>query len=383
MIVTCEQCQTRFRIPDEKVTPKGVRVRCTRCQHTFRVAKPFEAAAVQQGASDPDPFAFFKEAESPAEVPAFSAAPPSEPEPEPEPHPQPESQPEESPSFDELFGDAASVSAHPPPLPQQESQPVEEDPFAAMGDGSFEPAPVGGSASPSFDDLAEASSDAHGAGGDFLADVPEASAVRPPLPPELSPPPPSEGRPPRRLFAKSVADQRGGNSDSAAPKLGWGGRIFRGVAGIAVISLLGGLAFLLMRGGQWTSEGNVDARVVELTNGLYETRAGKPVFFVRGDVENRGSSAQTLRVRVELLDGKSVVRTAETRAGALPTPEELHDVASTTDAEALFLRLVKEARTVDVGKSAPFLVAWFDYPPEITTLRLRVKVERDEHARVP
>src|SRR5581483_4099363 len=37
MIVKCEQCQTRFKIPDDKVTEKGVKVRCTKCQHTFRV----------------------------------------------------------------------------------------------------------------------------------------------------------------------------------------------------------------------------------------------------------------------------------------------------------------------------------------------------------
>ena len=44
MIVKCDQCQTRFKIPDEKVTSKGVKVRCTKCQHTFRVKRPEEGA---------------------------------------------------------------------------------------------------------------------------------------------------------------------------------------------------------------------------------------------------------------------------------------------------------------------------------------------------
>ena len=39
MIVKCEQCQTRFKIPDEKVTDKGVKVRCNKCGHTFRVTR--------------------------------------------------------------------------------------------------------------------------------------------------------------------------------------------------------------------------------------------------------------------------------------------------------------------------------------------------------
>ena len=54
MIVTCPQCQTRFRIPDERVTAKGVKVRCTRCRHTFRVSRPAEP--VETAA---DPFAQF------------------------------------------------------------------------------------------------------------------------------------------------------------------------------------------------------------------------------------------------------------------------------------------------------------------------------------
>src|SRR5690349_12990982 len=51
MIVKCEQCQTRFKIPDEKVTDKGVKVRCTKCGHTFRVTR--ESAASPSGTSLP------------------------------------------------------------------------------------------------------------------------------------------------------------------------------------------------------------------------------------------------------------------------------------------------------------------------------------------
>ena len=43
MIVKCEQCQSRFKIPDHKVTEKGVKVRCTKCQHTFRVTREPQA----------------------------------------------------------------------------------------------------------------------------------------------------------------------------------------------------------------------------------------------------------------------------------------------------------------------------------------------------
>src|SRR5688572_192226 len=46
MIVKCDQCQTRFKIPDEKVTEKGVKVRCTKCQHTFRVKRTADGTAM-------------------------------------------------------------------------------------------------------------------------------------------------------------------------------------------------------------------------------------------------------------------------------------------------------------------------------------------------
>ena len=56
MIVKCEQCQTRFKIPDEKVSEKGVKVRCTKCQNTFRVTRPPASA---EPAAAADPFAGF------------------------------------------------------------------------------------------------------------------------------------------------------------------------------------------------------------------------------------------------------------------------------------------------------------------------------------
>ncbi|NOK21067.1 zinc-ribbon domain-containing protein [Corallococcus carmarthensis] len=70
MIVQCEQCQTRFKIPDEKVTEKGVKVRCTKCQNTFRVAREPAPAlsapppAVPTG-EQADPFQAFGEAPEP------------------------------------------------------------------------------------------------------------------------------------------------------------------------------------------------------------------------------------------------------------------------------------------------------------------------------
>lgn len=40
MIVQCEHCQTKYRIADEKVKGKGVKVRCAKCEHVFTVTPP-------------------------------------------------------------------------------------------------------------------------------------------------------------------------------------------------------------------------------------------------------------------------------------------------------------------------------------------------------
>jgi predicted Zn finger-like uncharacterized protein len=49
VIITCEKCETRFKLDDARISADGVKVRCSRCKHAFRVA-PLQAP----GASDAD-----------------------------------------------------------------------------------------------------------------------------------------------------------------------------------------------------------------------------------------------------------------------------------------------------------------------------------------
>jgi len=39
MIIKCDNCSTKFRLDDSRITEQGVRVRCSRCSHTFIVRK--------------------------------------------------------------------------------------------------------------------------------------------------------------------------------------------------------------------------------------------------------------------------------------------------------------------------------------------------------
>jgi len=44
MVIQCEQCRTKFRLDDEKVSERGVKVRCAKCRHVFTVRKEQEPA---------------------------------------------------------------------------------------------------------------------------------------------------------------------------------------------------------------------------------------------------------------------------------------------------------------------------------------------------
>src|SRR5262249_38818097 len=53
VIIACKQCHTRFKVPDKKVTARGLKVRCSRCGHAFRI---YPGSATDRGA-DPAPAA--------------------------------------------------------------------------------------------------------------------------------------------------------------------------------------------------------------------------------------------------------------------------------------------------------------------------------------
>lgn len=51
MLVTCEKCSSRYQLADDKLKTTGTKVRCPRCQHTFRVF----AASAEPAAPVPKP----------------------------------------------------------------------------------------------------------------------------------------------------------------------------------------------------------------------------------------------------------------------------------------------------------------------------------------
>lgn len=515
MIVKCEQCQTRFRIPDEKVTEKGVKVRCTKCHNTFRVKRAAGEAASEAVAEVPS-------------APAPSLKPPeSSPLPEPAPQVRFDASPEPPPSFDpapasspgfdfsappdlppdpgaaqagfeppmpepsaagfqppELSFEAPpapaspSSSFHPPevsfdaPAPQAPALPTDPgdggfdfgappapaaaasdllptgaggdftDPFfseragappepepaavpplvvgsetdllepsggqrasssqpAAEPDpfGDLTPAPAAASAQEAdpFGDLAAASSSIPAPAAELgapapmggveasvearndLFDLKAAPPAQRPTPVEASPAPATPSRAPEQHAppaATVAAPKQGGKRHRS----GLGQRLLANafgalllVAALVLVALGSNEGRLELSSGlQPMFAGPRDLAVVDVSNGLYDTVAGRPVFYVRGAVENRTQKAAKVKLRAEIVEGDALVRSGETFAGAALSPEQLHRLASSEEVDRLAAESGAAAVEVRPGERAPFIVVFYEYPPDLSGFGIRV-----------
>lgn len=428
MIVQCDQCQARFKIPDEKVSDK-VRVRCPKCQHTFRLqpqaspeADPFARFAPQGPPATPapkfDPFAGLdlgtsappaaedddvfamktRVASSPTPAPAEPPPMPQVARPSPElarPLPRPQS-PAAAPSGvdadpdilddDAAFGDdftSVGRAATPAPelladVPPPSPEPASSVNQAELDDGEPSRAP-----------------EAEENWRSTLFEMPE-PAPKPPPTPTPKPPPrtsrPLPARSPRPVRRPSGRPENVG----LAPPQGPLRKVVGALVNVVVAAVL--LLFSAAAGVVYLNEGKLDASVfsperlralfaaprdlvaVDVSNGLYDTQLGRAVFFVRGEVENRSPRPGKVKVRAELLEDGQLVRAAEGFAGAIATPEELHAIGSASDVEALHARLARSAAEIRPGARSPFLLAFYEYPPDLGGLRLRLVVTPAEGA---
>ncbi len=491
MIVKCEQCQTRFKIPDEKVTEKGVKVRCTKCQHTFRVKRDgtssptgqFPAAAPTQrvpAVSRPpdDPFAKFGAAsddglgeatrpgmyalgveasrnagplqpsfaaqmdlpaqvfEQPTRVGTLPPAPPGRRPLQDAPLPPPSSpfdfaaalgsgDAQPPPAFDfAIPAPPVAPEPYPPPAPPPRhagppARAPAHDPFASLeigeatqpagamltqpevpsvfgpgGDDFFAPTddspppPRKESIRPDALGLSEESEVE--ADTSQRASLFEMPAVQPSRPPEAFGPAETETSVPVAKL-KLVSVPAGGTlaaeqSLPPRPKRKLGGLIIN----VAIASVMVALLTVIVT--VYLSEGKVELAsfsperlkatfssptewvALDISNGLYDTRTGRAVFFVRGEVKNRSARATRAKVRAEILDGSTSIRHAEVWIGAAPTPEDLYGIAVADDVEHLVEKLGKSAAEVMPGEKRSFLIPFYEYPPDLKGFRVKVSV---------
>jgi predicted Zn finger-like uncharacterized protein len=167
VIITCEKCETRFRLQDERIPEKGTQVRCSRCATSFFVPHPSHAsqeASPLQASSVP---VESQEAEAPAveetpptlETPEISAAPES-PVVQEAPPEEEEIVPEESPAEeDDFFGGSS------PELGLNPNEEHEEKPDDEFSDEDMD----------GFDDLMEEGADALEMEMNSVSDTPPAA----------------------------------------------------------------------------------------------------------------------------------------------------------------------------------------------------------------
>jgi hypothetical protein len=164
--------------------------------------------------------------------------------------------------------------------------------------------------------------------------------------------------------------------------------LVRRLAGVAAQLVVGAVLVvgLVALGSAWLNEGRMDPREMlspshrplvakELSNGLYATQDGHNLFYVRGEVENRGTAPIRVKAQVAIHDGDQRVKSAEGLAGAVPTPEELYSLRKPADADALRTRLDAAAKEVAPGARAPFVVLFYEYPSDLKGFRLEVTLE--------
>src|SRR5512142_1606624 len=189
MIVTCSRCQARFRVADEKVGPRGAKVRCSRCQNVFAVYP-------QAGAAPRPPVPFDLDL-TPGLPKSRPARPPAAPAPDPFGVGPAAGAPAASPDPDPFAAAGLHALSAEPPHPDDPfaraaglyGPPATDDPFAASAPGSGDPFGAG----PAADGVSVAPPAGAGAGNLPLTDLAQllgapgssspGSAPRAPAPP--------------------------------------------------------------------------------------------------------------------------------------------------------------------------------------------------------
>ncbi len=390
MVVQCPTCQSKFRIADDKVTEKGVRVRCTSCRNVFQVRRPGAAGAdagpgpgetmdlssLSATAPVARPGSQKKAATARPTTDKLAAARAASSRPAPV---RSANGAAARLDVDDLFGMAELTGDAPPPAPPA-AKPAPAKAAASFDDLDLEldDRPRAPPAPPDLED--DEPAPAAKTNGAAVADDPfddlslaEPAPKKPEPPP---PPPPRREKPPTGPVRVAAPPPQPVEVPFAKVVLS---SALTGLvaAALAVVALLvfalsneGAAAWLGLRAAG-------DLVATRVVSGLYDTVAGKPVFYVRGRVENRSTRAHgPVRVTAELI-GDGPEAKAEAIAGAEPSPEDVWGLRNAGDAEKLgrALETASVERRVQPGASLPFFALFADPPADLSRHRLNVRVE--------
>jgi predicted Zn finger-like uncharacterized protein len=161
MIVECGECSTKFKIADEKITSRGVKVRCSKCKHLFVVKKGGKTEQIEKPAktkekkkpAKPKPAVAEPIVDGPTmkvprpdgvgipesvfKAPTKVTAPPPPPPPPPPGKSPPKISAADSTELDDIFSRPTKVGPTPPPVADQKKFPVPPPPLAGDGGKSL------------------------------------------------------------------------------------------------------------------------------------------------------------------------------------------------------------------------------------------------------
>jgi predicted Zn finger-like uncharacterized protein len=462
VVVQCDSCQSKFRIADEKVTDRGVRVRCTSCKNVFQVRKA--GAAGSDGTPGPGSTmdlsslgaaAIARSGSNGTGKPSGAARPASPVKPstgpvKPSTGPVKPSTGPVKPSTGPVKPKTGPVKPKTGPVRAAAQEPAALDvddlfgmaeltgdaPLSGSLDPAVPPPPAPSSAPPPAAPAKPAQAKAPEM-IDLQFDLDEPpKAARPPPPPPPDPPPAArselldpampaagsagsasfalddpfaqpalaDGGQPAVAIQKALLDEplarpepRPKSEPVARPSAAAQARTrtpdieiapLRAIVASALTGVLGAALALVVvvvsslsddAGGGWLGFGSA-AEVVAtgVVSGLYDTAGGKPVFYVRGRVENRTRKARgPVRVTAELVADGSPEARGEAIAGSEPTPEDVWSVRSPADADRLSrtLQSARVDRKVAPGASLPFFALISEPPPDLQKHRLKIRIE--------
>jgi predicted Zn finger-like uncharacterized protein len=346
VVVQCPNCQSRFRVADEKVSERGVRVRCSACRTVFAVRKSPDANAARSEK---------KRAAGPLPTPPLATRTSSAAKSAPEVLSDESASAANRLAADDLFGMSELTGESPPPrVPTPAPQTGESAvlgrlsaPFVTGSPASsFTPATVAPKApepepplqAPAPDPTPEPPAPKKVEELDLFADlsltVPgmAAAAATAAASADTSAPITKTPRRVERAKAPAPISVRSPAEEVAAPPR----RVLvaSALTGVVIAALV--LAVLRIPS---ISEGVVpawlslaassDLVATRIRSGVYDTSTGKPVFFVRGKIENRGKSIRgPVRIVAELVGRSGVDARAEAVAGIEPSAEDVYALRS-------------------------------------------------------
>ena len=285
------------------------------------------------------------------------------------------------------------------------------DPFAAA-EPAFSPTATGRQRIGSSEDFLTQTDTSHQViapsdTGRQLLDIPAHSEAEPSMGEEpaagsrelidLPPQPAAESAPSPRpvptLAGPSIARPAGRPADMGIPERRKLTTAQEVTGQVAYLTIAAGLLLALTAvGGVYMKKGRVDTSALspgeimklltpsqfatrDVSNGLYDTRGGGSLFYVRGEVENRSSKPAKVKVQATLYDGNQQVKSTEGLAGKVPSPEELHAVNSAEAMVQLRAQLDQGAQVIAPGQRAPFTVLFQEFPQDLSAFRLQVTME--------